>query len=389
MRPVTQNFLDAIRGSHRISSRARLVSQFQSTVDPEGEELLIISGDVNAEATIFGDKEVKGVITHSSLDLTIEGTGLFPRIHGTVSQLTPFGNEIYVERGIAFGNGSTEWVGLGYFRIDKEDQDDTPDGPIRLSCSDRFGTIIDSRFPQPRQYQSTELIGDVVDDMILEIYPAAIIEWDDATNLQQLGRMVIIEKERIEGFTDLVTSLGKMAFWDHRGVLVIRDVPDASIPVFQVNAGEDGVLVNMRRSLTRDEVYNGVVASGEAADTNVPVLAVVVDSSATPTRWGGPFGKIPRFYSSPFITTELQAESAGKAILQQSTGIPYQVDFSMVPNVALEPLDTVAIDYPNRARGKSLHSENHILTKLTYPLAEDQAMTAITREQLIPSVTFL
>jgi hypothetical protein len=102
---------------------------------------------------------------------------------------------------------------------------------------------------------------------------------------------------------------------------------------------------------------------------------MAVDSGTqSPTRWGGPFGRVPKFYSSPFITTYSQAWAAAHAMLAKELGLPYSADFTAVPNPALEPGDPVRVSYPGRA-------ETHIIDRMTVPLTVGAPLAASTREQ--------
>lgn len=383
MRPVSAGFLRTVRGSHVMRARARVVAPGQTGTNPTGTVIPILDGDVTSEAKIYGGQKVTGAAIISTLDLETDGTGMWPR--RASDALAPFGNEIYVERGIAFGNGVIEYVGLGYFRIDTPEQDEPPDGPIRISASDRMSGLIDGKLTAPRQFTASTTLGTVVSTLVTEVYPGATIEWDDAANLSTLGRTLIAEEDRFEFIADLLTAAGKMFYWDYRGVFVIQAGPDGSAaPVYDVSAGEDGVLVSMARDISRQGVYNGVVATGEGADTKPPVRAVVVDNDPdSPTYWGGAFGKVPRFYSSPFITTTSQATTAGTAILRQSLGVPYNVSFGTVPNPALEPLDSVTVSYPRSSRSRGTRTETHLIEKLTIPLTAQGEMKAQTREQTL------
>lgn len=388
MRPVTSRFLSALRGSHRISVRARVVEQFQTGTDPTGTEINVEGGDVESDAKVIGEREVRGAVVRSSADLATTGVRMWP--YAASDLLAPFGNEIYLERGIAFGNGIFEWVGLGYFRIETVDQDEAPDGQIRITAKDRMAAIEDARFTEPQQFVQGQTLGTIVTELVTDVFPDAVIEWDDDTDLSTLGRSQVFEKDRFGALTDLTTSAGKMVFWDHRGVLVIQDIPDPGTPVYSVNAGEEGVLVTMSRDLSREGVYNAVVAAGEAADSQPPVTAIAIDNNEdSPTFFGGRFGRVPRFYASPFITNVTQAQSAAHAILIQSIGLPYNVDFGTVPNPALEPLDPVEVVYPKTSRSPSMRKETHILQTIKYPLAPESAMTAVTREQELTTVGFL
>ncbi|HEX5542392.1 MAG TPA: DUF5047 domain-containing protein [Micromonospora sp.] len=368
MRPVSERFLETLRGSHQAIFRAKVVTTWQTGTEPTGVDIPIEAGDVQMDATAD---------IRSTVDLTTLGT--WPTKANSL--LAPYGNELFVSRGIDYGNGQREWVSLGYYRLYTPGQDEVPDGgqdgKIRLAAKDRMSAILDARLLAPIQVPATRSFGSVVDELVREVYPAATIEWDDAAvRNRQVGRSLIAEEER-HGFLDeLITSLGKVWYWDHRGILVIRDAPDSERPVWEVNAGVDGVLLSVSRELSREGVYNAVVAYGEAADEADPPRAVATDdNSDSPTYWHGRFGKVPRYYSSPFITTDEQAKSAAESMLRQQLGLPYSVDFTAIPNPALEPGDPVRVVYPDGA------SEVHVIESLTIPLTVDGALSASTREQ--------
>ena len=366
MRPVSEAFLRTVRGSHTMTARARVVAPGQTGVNPTGTEVPILGGDVHLD----GRADVR-----STLQLITEGS-LWPvRADGL---LAPYGNELFVERGIKYGNGTTEWVSLGYHRIDTPEQDDAPDGPIVIQAQDRMSGIVDGRLTQPIQFPATMTFGAITAQLVTDIYPSATIEWDDlAVRDRQVGRATIAEQDRYRYLRDLWDSLGKTACWDHRGILVIKSPPDVSSPVAEISHGQGGVLVSLSRRLAREGVYNAVVASAEAADVESPVRAVAVDNNpASPTYWHGNFGKVPRFYSSPLLTTLPQAQAAAASMLARQLGLPYAVDFGVVPNPALEPDDPVRVRYPGR-------NEVHVIDRLTVPLTAEGVMTASTREQTV------
>jgi hypothetical protein len=255
MRPVSDAFLRTVRGSHRMVAEARVVAPGLTGVDPAGTTISILSGDVQVDGTAD---------IRSTLDLTTDGAGMWPT--DAASLLAPYGNEIFVRRGIRFGNGTTEWVSLGYHRIQRPEQDNAPRGPIRISGQDRMAGIIEGRLVAPRPYAANASYGTVLSDLVGEIYPWATIEWDDTTNASLLGRAVVAEEDRYKFLADLITAVGKVWYWDHRGVLVIRTPPSPADPVYEVNHGAGGVLVSLSRRLTREGIYNGVV-TGQSSST--------------------------------------------------------------------------------------------------------------------------
>lgn len=371
MRPVSAALLRTVASSHAMSARARVCTTFQTGTDPTGTEIPIFAGDVVSDATAQ---------IRSTLEMSTDGTGMWPRYADDL--LAPYGNEIFVERGVAYGSGTIEWVSLGYYRIQSPVQDEPPgppDGPIRISAKDRMAGIVDARLTAPAQFTAAQTYGTVVSTLVTQVYPSATVQWDDATDDDTLGRSVIVEEDRYGFLDDLVKSKGKIWYWDHRGILVIKDPPAVDTPVFDVLAGAGGVLVSLSRQLTRDRVYNIVVASGLAGDTVDPVRAVAVDHNPrSPTYHLGPFGPVPQFYSSPLLTSAAQAQLAARTILLRGLGLPYNVDFTAVPNPALEPWD------PVRVRSSVRDStEIHVLQRVSVPLVAGAPMMAETRERTV------
>lgn len=373
MRPVSAKFLETLRGSHIAVFRARVCTTFQTGTNPTGTEITVEGGDVKSSATAD---------IRSTLELTTSES--WPRLAGDL--LTPYGNEIYVERGLAYGNGQREFVGLGYFRIETPEQDQVPDGVVTIQGSDRMAGIKDAQFLAPRQFAASLTRGQLVTTLITEVYPSAVISWDSTTVRDGLvGRAVIAEDDRAGTLRDFITSLGKVGYFRYDGVFRIETPPATTgTAAWTIDAGHDGVLVEMSRGLTREGVYNAVVATGEAGDTTAPARAVAYNlDPASPTYYSGRFGPVPRFYSSPFLTTNAQAATAAASILRQQLGLPYQVELASIANPALEPYDVLGVRYPKKSRSRTMRTETHVVDQVTIPLGSDDPVTLQTREQQV------
>ncbi|MFD4196616.1 DUF5047 domain-containing protein [Amycolatopsis thermoflava] len=375
MRPVSDRFLATVRGSHSMASRVRVVPPGLTGVNPGPldaagkplHEIPILSGDVILNSTA----DIRG-----TLDLTTE----FEWPADASGLLTPYGNELFVERGIVYGDGVTEWVGQGYYRLYDVDQKSAPNGPIKIAARDRMSGIIDARPLAPQEFGAGVSVQAIFDFLVGEVYPGAVILFDFDAAATTFPSSHVLEDDRYKFLKDIADSLGKVMFWDYAGRLRVQAAPDPTTPVFDVNHGRGGVVATVSRSLSRQAVYNAVVATGEAPGEAPPVRAVALDLNASsPTYWHGPFGKVPKFYSSTFITTVGQAQAAANAMLARQLGLPYNVDFSMVPNVALEPLDPIRLSYPDK-------SEAHVIESLTIPLDAEGAMSATTREQIFGGI---
>lgn len=373
MRAVSAKFLRTLQGSHKMVARAKVCTTFQTGTTPTGTEISIVAGDV---------KSVADGMIRSTLNLTTAE----PWPVSQSSLITPYGNEIYVERGIDFGNGQREWVGLGYFRIDTPEQSDVPDGAITITAPDRMQGIVDAQFLTPRQFQSGMSRGQLATTLITEVYPSATISWDDAgVRDAPIGRAIIVEQDRAQTLMDLVTSTGKIGYWRYDGVFRIETPPSITGPAsWTVNAGTNGVLVHLSRSLSRAGAKNAWVATGEAGDTTPPARGVAVDNNPlSPTYYYGPFGPVPGFFSSPLLLNNSQAIGAARTLLKKSIGLPYQIQLSNIVNPALEPYDVIEVQYPDVGKNRSLRSEIHVVDAATIPLTLDQAQSVDTREQLV------
>lgn len=366
-----------LAGSHRAVFEARALDTFQTGADPTGTVIGIISGDV----TLDGTAAIRGTLQLETPGrFGQDGPLAFPR--GQQQLLAPYGNEIFVRRGIDLGGGGILWSPLGYYRIDAPEQPGASDGPIRISGSDRMATIVDSRLLDPRAYDPGTEVGAVFDDLVLEIYPAAVIVWDDNLDESTLGRQLVVEEDRYETLLELANALGKILYWDGSGQLRVEAAPDPDDIVWQVNAGSAGVQVEAARRISREGVYNALVVTGEGPDENSPVKAVAVDSNpSSPTRFGGPFGKIPRFFHSPILTTQGQAETAAAGMMRRAIGLPHNVDLTSVVNPSLLPFEAIRVRY------KSGDRERHLVERVTIPLSASAGMSIGTREQTLVTIS--
>lgn len=356
-------FQDATSGSHTARIEARIVTTFHTGPDPDGDETLVSSGDVtyDASADIWATAEVTTV-------------GAWPRT--AQSPLAPYGNEIFIRRGIDVGGPEgTIWSELGYFRIVEPTGEG--DGLIRVSLEDRMAGLIDARFLTPRVIAKGRTVGSVFRDLVEEVYPLAEVVFDDPAEFGTLRRAVIVEKDRYQFLADLAESLGKVMHWDGLGRLQVRTPPAATEPRWRIGAGAHGTLIRADKRITRRDVYNAVVARGEGASgEETAALGIAVDDNPeSPTYFGGRFGSVPRFYSSPLLADDAGARAAAATMLRGNLGVPYNADLTAVANPAIRPWDPVAVT------GKDGDREAHVLKAVTVPLDVENALTAKTAEQ--------
>lgn len=374
MRPVSDSFLNTVRGPHKAIFRARVCEPGKTGVDPDGTEIPVIDGDTAFDV----NSDVNG-----TLDLRTNLGWEF---------IAPYGQEVFVERGVLYGNGIKEYVGLGYFRVNTVAQDRVRRGAprvqgglLRIGGEDRKANLRDARLIQPIQFGASASVASVIDFLITDVMPSAVTVYDTTNwpggtaSTTLLGSDHIVDKDRLAFIEELVTAYGKICYFDYAGRFIVKDAPvGTGDAVYLVNQGKDGVLVQANRSVSRDGVYNAVVASGEPVGEAAPVWAAAYDTTpGSPTFFGGGFGKVPRFFSSSFLVTTGQCGNAAASILASSRGLPYSVALGMVPNPALELWDVIEVGYDEAL------SENHIVDSIKCSLSVDASMDIETRKQFL------
>jgi hypothetical protein len=370
VKEVSEAWGRTITGSFTPYVRATVLADFQTGTEPYGIRVPIVDGsvDLDADADVYGTGK-----------LTVPGS-YWPDAHGD-ALIAPYGPEVYLQAGLLYRDDLVELLGLGYFRIKVIGQKGaTTSGEIDMSLSDRWAGLARATLLAPAQFSAAITNGDFVEALVGEVYPDGSIEWDDATVRDTpLGRDVIVEDDRAAAVKSCIVSVGKVARFDHRGILVINTPTnplDAQIAA-RLTSGRDGVLSDVSRELTDEGVVNVVVAKGDGADEVGAAYGVAFDLDPnSPTRYGGPFGPSPKYVTSSLITSDDIAVVAANAELSRSQGLPHTLSFEISPRYDLEPDDLTHIEH---AYGVG----RHLIASLSIPLIAGRTMTGVTRQQFV------
>lgn len=369
MRPASAAFAAAIRQPHQLATLIEILDNGAVSGDP-------ITAAVEGTVTLDATAQVRGRL---ALTIADDGTlGLIPT--AATSALAPYGNEIRVSRGITYPDGSTELVSLGVYRIDDIDTKDTGGSlTATISGMDRAARIIDARFEEPYQVASGTNYATAIEDVLQAAWPD--IPTDFITTTRTTPQLIAEEgADRWEFATSMATSLGMTLYFDGDGTCVLRPATTSSTGI-ELAEGEHGVLLEADRRWTRQGAFNRVIATGENTGEAAPVRGVATDDNPlSPTYYYGEFGKVPRFYSSPFITTADQAEDAAAAILARELGTTQQANFGTIVDPRLEPGDIVQV-----TRARLGIDELNEIDQLTIPLSAEGSMTGRTRATQVTS----
>lgn len=370
MRPVTDEFLAAVGGSRELAVEATLYPPDDG--DPVALE--VISGSVTLDAAA----SVRG-----RLELTLQGVDWVPV--SSADRLAPAGSEINVRVGVRFPDGSTELTSVGWFGIEDVQVDDDG-GQLQYSVTalDRSARLAYAKFEDTFQVDSGTPFTETILALAQEAWPDVphTTGFTDASTIS-IGRNIVAQAgdDRWEFMQGLATALGMSLFFDGDGYLTLRRYAEQGV-VAEVSEATDtapGVLIRAQKGWSRSNAFNRVIATGENTNSSAVYRGVATDDDPlSPTYYFGPFGKVPRFYESPDIYSDDQAEDAARTILAKELGLASTVSFDMVPNPALEPEDTVLV-----VRDRLGVNEQHVLDSVTIGLSSEDSMSCQTRERLV------
>ena len=334
MYPVSDRFLARLAESHEVATELLLF-----LTDGRTAPLEHTGGSVQVD---------RAQAIRRTCTVTIADPSLIPRT--PTDQLATYGARLRIRRGVHFGDGSSELVPLGVFRLDSV-SGDVNDGPVTLSGKDLAAFIQDDKFTTP--WRSTGTVIAAITALVQRSLPDAevVATIADAAIGQ---RTFDIEADPWAACQEIAAAAGAEVYPSPEGTFTISTLPDilTTTPAWEIAAGEGGSYIRANRGMTSDQVFNGVLARGEnTADGVAPVSYLATDSdTSSPTYWGGPFGRRPMFYSSPTLTTLGACTSAATLKLAQAKAPNASGDISSLPNPALEPGDVLRIVHPDGSR---------------------------------------
>jgi hypothetical protein len=281
----------------------------------------------SCELTSRGSAQIRNqgsAVFHYSDEL---GTSIIPE--DLTSWLTPYATYLNISMRVAVGDFS-EKVLRGSFKIvgvsDPSDQTIslagrliTLNSKVRLRLADAFAVTQREDFPAPGGPAS---LTSVWDELGRVSGLALLRNVTDAA----ISREVVYQQSRLTALFDLARILEGAPYVNPAGQLTLQpDVWGAETEPLLV--GESGTITRVNPDdLTDEGIYNQVVVRSFAEDQTVVLATAEVEDG--PLRYGGPFGRIPYFASSEFVTTEVDAQAYADSLLPKVSSVraaPYLI----------------------------------------------------------------
>jgi hypothetical protein len=379
-----------------LASGSQVVASKVEVLDPTGK--VIASSDSTASPALLVDDGSVSVDRAQAYrrrcDLRlVDPTGSIVPAAATDLLSVVSGNEVRLWRGLALpGVAAPEYKALGTFGLGRVQVADSAKGVgIALTAYDRSRAVDRNRWASPYVVAAGGLATDVLQAIILDRRPGTAFRV--TASAHTLPRLVFDEQaspwtDSVKGIAD---SMGYEVFFAPDGVCVIQPVPDpAAAPVVASYVeGPQMTITDLSKDMDNERVYNYVVLSGENTTNTVAVRGSAWDSDPrSPTYAGnpeavppippGPYGLVPYFEASPFITTVAQGQAAAAGRVRNLKGVPEVLAWNGLVNPCHEESDVVHV-----TRAISRVNAEYSLDALTIPLRARDGMRATARERRV------
>lgn len=380
MHQTSERFQKALRYSHTVVARAHLFRQRELIM----EDIPILSGSITDDAAALIRRRMDVALPASR-----EILDMLPAEPPEDGGLWPLGNEMQIEAGIDFEDGTEpEYLSLGFYRISRPRIDDSDeDLTVQISGFDRGRAVSRNRFITPYTIRAGINYAVAIRDLLFDRAPW--LTEDDLEFLETPYTTPVLnftnQDDPWEVAVTMAASMGAELYWNTQGKPVMRPEPDTLFTpeVFTYEEGEEAIITGLTRDLDDEQAYNAVVVSGETTSNSAPVQAVAYDDNPDSPTWYDPrypeasiYGLVPYYITSQYVTTYEQALNAARANLLHHVGIIEKIDFTSIANFAHESNDVIRIE-----RARSSVNNRYILESLRLGLGDDVDMSGTTRKR--------
>lgn len=333
--PPSVRWLEALRESHRVAEVVELHW-------PDGRVQVV--PHTGGSVTVDRSAEVRRTASVESTDRS-----LLPVT--PTDFLAVAGARLRILSGLWL-EGQPVTVPVFYGRVD--DLDGDPDtGEVSISASGLESVLVDAAFETPYTTRGETAAVTSITGLIRDVLPDAVVT-STASDTALGVRTWDVQSSRWAAIQEIATAVGAECFADADGHFRIEPLPDllTAEVAWEVAAGEGGVLISAKSGWSRADLYNVIVASGENTEADLPPVSATAedDDPGSPTYVDGPFGRKPRFYSSPTLTSVGLAQGAANKLLQDAVRPSATADITALPNPLLEPGDVVRAVYASGVR---------------------------------------
>lgn len=254
--------------------------------------------------------------------------------------LARFGQQLSVAVTVASaGAGTGAQTRLGRYAIQEWSEGD--DGTISVDAAGILQLVADDRLTSPTSPRAgATLVSELT--RLLPAWLSCIV--DSALVDRACPSAMDWNEDRLAALYDIADAWPARLRASADGTLtMLAPLANTPTPVVSLTDGVDGVVVAAPRADTREGIYNRVVSRAESSDPAAVPVQAVVDATSGPMSTSGPYGIVTRFFSSPLISTEAQARTAGTRILLRSMLSSRTLPVELIPDPRIDLDDAISV----------------------------------------------
>lgn len=253
--------------------------------------------------------------------------------------------------------GDDEVMPYGAYEIDVADVSETQEGVVVSTIlSDNSRRVRRARFWRPETVGKNTPYPTAFRTLLDPVLPEVNIEIG-STNARTGKLTFQTQDDRLAEVTKMATAIGFRFDWNADGIGNVEIVDDTDLsddPVWEFMDGGNARVTRVKRGLTDENTFNGVIAMGEATGSDrPPVRGEAWDRDASSPTFFDPndpessfYGPVPFFFVSEFITTKLQAVIAARARLPKVIGLRETLEIEALPHPGITPSDPILVNRP-------------------------------------------
>lgn len=352
---VTPEQRDAFLGSHEMFTRVQVF---------RGDEYLgeIPATEVAVAAT-YGTQGGRDAAFTVDTDVTDRGL------------LNPLSDQVMISTGIP---GVVE-VPLFTGRVDEPETYD--DGRVRVSLISRGVEARRAPFLVPWAAHLNNQAWNEIRLILQDVDPSWSVYYT-GDRISTIPPNLLWEEDRTQACDQLAQGANLIWQPDRTGGFVVFDNPYSVGPEASENSvvtlvdGEDGTLVQVEGTSSREGMFNSVTVITERTNNTLPIRVTAMDTSPTsPTQWGGLFGK-----QNLIIKNQTPLDVAGSQllalrVLRQTLARQRSFTITCTNMPLLDPGDIFILFYQNLVYAL-------VVERITYSCSGDEPTIISARELL-------
>ncbi|HLS01341.1 MAG TPA: hypothetical protein VK054_05070 [Beutenbergiaceae bacterium] len=214
-------------------------------------------------------------------------------------------------------------------------------GTVSVTASDETWQVSASDFLAPQTVTHRASVMSEIELLLDDIMPVVFTSGVTDTGVPST---VAYEGSRIDALGTLVRALDAAYRVDAYGQLEVYKPGED--PVWTINPGDEGVLIDFGRTYDAGELTNTMVVEGKSGDEGVPLIGVAREASG-PLSVDGPHGSIPAKRQSDILDTQGKVDAAARTYLRTAINDrAIELPVQCLPNPALEVGDVVRVETP-------------------------------------------